>query len=113
MSYRIIPLYAIECDCACVEHGKVTHCEATPSNELVWDKNAADEDAVDAGWQIVVNEYGDPSHYCPRHVHATCSDCGCWQIDSAKELERRGWQDPKRDYALCPQCVEKEDKHDS
>lgn len=109
MSYLIVPLYAVECDYSYVEHGKLAHCLASPSNELVWDKATADEDAVDEGWQIVINEHGDPSHYCPMHVHATCADCGCMQINSAKELERRGWQDPKHDYALCPKCVAKDE----
>ena len=80
-------------------------CDAEPSDELMWDEETADENAVDNGWQVIIDAGGRTRHYCPDHIHATCTGCGRAQIGNIDELQRYGWQDAKYDYALCPQCA--------
>ena len=53
MSYRVVNLYEVWCD-GVTRPGTDDElpCDAEPSDELVWDEETADENAVDNGWQL-------------------------------------------------------------
>ena len=74
MSYHVVNLYEVWCD-GVIRPGTDNEelCYASPSDELMWDEETADENAVDNGWQLIVDATGSTRHYCPDHIHATCA----------------------------------------
>ena len=106
VSYRVVELYAVRCD-GVIRPGTADEwpCDAEPSDDLIWDEDTADEDAVTSGWQVFLDETGRTHHYCPLHIHAMCAQCGRREIGGIDELKQHGWRDAKYYFALCPQCA--------
>ena len=95
MSYRVVNLYEVWCD-GVIRPGT--------DDVLPWDEGTADENAVDNGWQLIFDATGITRHYCPDHIHATCTGCGHVEVGNIDELNGAAGN-AKYDYALCPQCA--------
>ena len=47
-------------------------------------------------------------HYCPKHIHAKCAQCGRREILDRRTLENIGWEELNdMECTLCPDCANK------
>lgn len=49
-------------------------------------------------------------HYCPKHIHAKCAQCGRREILDRRTLENIGWEElDDMECTLCPDCANQPD----
>lgn len=98
--YHGVPMLIMVCDeCGTVlddgEHG-------------MYSTRALIDDVASMEWWQRVETPAGIRHYCPRHWHAVCADCGRRETgDAWVLLQQEGWLDPEEPDSQCPKCQKK------
>ena len=104
MSYEKRTLYRIFCDAPDCHDIPPESCEGETWHD---DREYADDVAMECGWQVVVDG-GHSLHYCPRHIHARCAQCGRQEVGECWRLDDNGWEElGDVEFTLCPDCANK------
>lgn len=103
MSYRTRAFVGIHCD----QPGCKRQVDL---NDTEWyaDMERARDAADKMGYQTIDAGEDDKRirHYCPKHTHATCMQCGCRQTGELVNIIAAGWRDPlDTSVTLCPTCA--------
>lgn len=88
-------------------------CDATVETlDYNWfsDMSYADDIAAEQMWQTIGDDAINTRHYCPKHIHAECVECGRRETGEYLTLEGKGWDDlTDVDCTLCPDCANQPD----
>lgn len=105
MSYEIRAFCRPVCD--------QTGCDATVETlDYNWfsDMSYADDITAEQMWQTIGDDAINTLHYCPKHIHAECVECGRRETGEYLTLEGKGWDDlTDVDCTLCPDCANQPD----
>ena len=74
------------------------------------DTDYAEDIAAENGWQTIGDDVMHARHYCPKHIHAKCMECGRQETGDRRTLENIGWEElDDMECTLCPDCANQPD----